>query len=340
MSFQNAKIVGKSVSPTAYHKQDAQRGKPGFVMSSGALREFAVCPDRWVRGYQGPDSTAQEWGSLLDCLLTSPDRFDDIYAIQPATYTNEKKEVKPWNNNATVCREWQQEQKDFGKEVADSKLVTKCKEAIARLRRDELIESWLDSCECQVWVASEWHDKPTGIVLPCKALLDFVPRVDSLFGKCLGDFKTTKSAAIMPWQRWCFQAGYHTQAAFYSDQFIAATGEDRNTWCFIVQENYEPYQPGKRMLSQDFLTLGRATYAQMLANYCQCLKSGRWPSYDDTDEAIQGWSLVAPEPFMAERAAFAPRYEFDDDPTCPSETMLNAMAEQAARGPGRDDILH
>lgn len=313
MSFQNAKIVSLSADPRLYHEQKHERGSREFIMSSGALREFALCPDRWKRGYVSPESDARDWGSLIDCLLTSPEMFGELYAVQPDRYTNDDGDQKPWNNNAKVCRAWNQEQGQMHREITTAKAVMECRKAIARLREDELVTAWLDACDCQVWVASEWHDEATGLVVPCKALLDFVPRLDTEFRKCLGDFKSTKSAAPMPWQRWCFQAGYHTQAAFYADQFIAATGEDRNTWCFIVQENYAPFQPGKRMLSQDFLTLGRATYTQMLANYCQCLKSGRWPGYDDTDESIQGWSLVEPELWMAERAQFAPKFEFQSE---------------------------
>jgi hypothetical protein len=306
----NARIVCKGADPLDYHKQTAERGTPEFIMSSGALREFAACPSRWRAGYQNPESTAKEWGALLDCLLTSKERFDGLYAIEPDDYTNEAGETKAWNNNAKVCRKWRDEQ--AGKEVVDKRLVEQCRKAIGRLRSDDVIALWLDSCDTQIWVAAEWHDKDTGLIVPVKCLLDFVPRTDTEFAYALGDLKSTRNASVLAWQRWCFTAGYHVQAAIYADAYIAATNEDRNTWCFIVQENYEPYQPGKRILSQDFLTLGRATYKSMMENYCQCLKANRWPGYDDTDEAVQGWSLVEPDPWMAERAQFAPRFEFSE----------------------------
>lgn len=320
--LKNAQIVAVGADPKKYHAQTAERGTEQFVMSSGALREFSGCPSRWRAGYQNPESSAKEWGSLLDCMITSPERFNSIYAVEPEFYTTRpadpkkakafKPEQKRWNNNATVCREWHEEQRAAGKEIADASLLAKCKAAIARLRADELAAEWLNSCDCQIWVQAEWHDKATGLVIPIKALLDFVPRAGTVFANCLGDFKTTRNASVMAWQRWCFTAGYHVQAAIYSDLYVEATKEDRNTWCFLVQENYEPYEVGKRMLSQDFTALGKATYTKMLQNYCQCLKHNRFPGYDDTDESIQGWSLVAPEPFMAERAMFAPQFSFGD----------------------------
>lgn len=175
-----------------------------------------------------------------------------------------------------------------------------------------MIAAFHKDSDTQVWLAGEWHDEPTGLVVPVRGLVDIAPRAESEFALCLADLKTTRSAAVLPWQRWCYQARYHWQAALYIALWNAATGEERNTFCFIVQENFAPWQTGKRMLSQDFLTLGTAEYRAALANYCQCLKHDRWPGYDDTDEAIQSWSLVQPEPFMAERAQFAPKYDFDE----------------------------
>lgn len=330
MSFINAKIVKNGAD---YHAQEAARGTPQFVMSSSALRAFAVCPSRWKAGYESKDSDASRWGRMLDVALLTPALFEARYVVEPPEYTNDKGEVKPWNNNATVCREWNKKTALAGKEVVDEGELESIDAAIKRVRQDELMRSFLDTCDMQVELSAQWKDEATGLTIPFKCLLDCVPRADTEFRKCLGDLKTTMNAAAMPWQRWCFTAGYHIQAAVYIDAYVAATGEDRNTFCFLLSENFPPYEPGKRMLSQDFLTLGRASYTQMLANYSQCLKSNQWPGYDDTDESLQGWTLVEAEPFMAERAAFAPRYDFDEVSDCPAATLLREMGEAQAKQP-------
>lgn len=306
----NCKVISKNTLPADYfYSATEERGNVAFPASSSVLREFAKCPARWKNGYESPESTAKDWGSLVDCLTLTPGQFDGRYVIQPSTYTNDKGEVKPWNNNATVCKSWRAE--NAGRNIVSEDEVAAARLAVARLRGDEVIRAWLDACDTQVWVAGYWADKGTGLTVPVRCLIDFVPRPDTEFAKCLGDLKTTRTAAVLPWQRDCFQMGYHVQAALNLDLYAAATGEDRNTWCWILSESFEPYQTGKRMLSQDFLTLGRASYRRMLENYCACLKAERWPGYDDTDESIQGWSIVEAEPFMAEREQFAPRYEFD-----------------------------
>jgi len=318
MSFQNAKVVGKDVDPRSYHDQGIARGEAAFPVSPSMLKEFARCPARWIDGYQPPETQAKDWGNLLDTLLLTPKLFSKRYAIQPAEYKSEKGEVRPWNNNANVCKEWREDQ--IGKEIISAKEYGSAKTAVERLGSDEIIHSFLEDSDSQVLVEGQWKDEKTGLVIPVRCLMDLVPRLDTEFAKCLGDLKSTRTAALMPFQRFCFEIGYHVQAAFDTDLYVAATGEDRVTWCFIIQESYPPWQTGKRMLSQDFLDLGRADYKQWLSNYCWCLKNSHWPDYDETDEAIQGWSLVAPEPWMATRGQFAPKFVMETEPETEQET--------------------
>lgn len=314
MSFINATIVGKSVNPLAYFAlpDGLERGHAEWPMSSSSLRAFGACPSRWLAGYEPPDSEAKEFGRLLDCMVLTPDQFTRRYAVQPLSYENEDGEKKRWNNNANVCREWRQLRIAEGYEIVTDTDVRACEEAVERLRADDILNAFLTASDCQVWVSGDWQDEATGLSVPCRCLIDCVPRLETEFAKALGDLKTGRNAALLPWQRWCFQAGYHVQGAFDMDLYVAATGEDRVSWCWLVQENYAPWEPARRLMSQDFLTLGRATYRTLLANYCQCLKAGKYPSYDDHDEAAQGWSLVEPSPWMATEEQFAPHFQFED----------------------------
>jgi hypothetical protein len=319
MSFKNAKVVSVGVNPANYHNQEAKRGSKEFAVSPSSLREFWKCPRRWMDGYESPDSDAKDFGSLLDCRLLTPGEFDARYAIRPSTYKDSKTgEDKPFNLNSNVCKEWVKERGD--REIVSSAQVASCNEAASRLMKDEIIAAWFDACDKQVLVTGEWHDEKTKMVVPVRCLMDFVPRVGTEFEKCLGDFKTTRNAGLQAWSRWCFQAGYHIQGAFDTDLFVAATGEDRMTWCFIVQESFAPWQTGKRMLSQEHgLDLGRLEYGRMLALYSQCLSTSCWPEYDDTDEAVQGWSLVTAEPWMENRMMFEPKTTIEsesEDPVC------------------------
>jgi hypothetical protein len=340
MSFQNAQVIPGVTNPESYHVAEFERGDARHPMSPSSLKAFGQCPQRWRNGYESPESDAKDFGSLLDCRALTPELFDDRYAMRPGVYLKKvmqcphcksesdalacrkcKCERVPvdvpsdWNWNATVCDEWRKARD--GKQIVSQKEVAECDRAVSALFADDVIKSFFDASDKQVLVTADWHDEESGLVVPVRCLMDLVPRVGSEFAKSLGDLKTTRSAALQPFTRFVFQMGYHVQASFDLDIFTAATGEDRCNWVFILQENYPPFQTGRRLLSEDFINLGRAQYRKLLANYCWCLKNGKWPGYDDTDEAVQGWSIVAPEPFMEMQGLFAPKFACEEAPEQP-----------------------
>lgn len=297
----NAKIVGIGVNAESYHAQKSKRGDLDFVMSSSSLRIFGQCAKRWLEGYEPPASEAKEYGSLLDCRLLVPEQFKIRYAIKPESYPDSKTgDSKPWNMNANFCKDWARNQGN--REIVSIDQVNEVDAAINQLRKDEIVSSFIDASDTQVHIKAEWRDERTGLVVPIQALLDLLPKPDSEFAQTAGDLKSTRNAGLEPWTRFCFQLGFHVQAAFFLDMASAAEGSDRNTFCFILQENYPPWMVGRRMLSQDFIQIGRQTYQDLLTRYCQCLKTGRFPSYDDHSETVQGWSVVSPMPFMEYQA--------------------------------------
>ncbi len=306
--IQNVKIISINTNPEDYHKSVAERCTLNFPMSSSAIRDFSICPSRYRAGHEDEEtSESMDFGSLVDCLILSADQFEKRYVIQPDTYTNEKSEIKPWNWNSNVCKAWRDKQNNLSivsQEKFDESIL-----AVKRLKDDPTISSFLDQSDKQVWLVGEWKDKETKLKIPLKALLDVVPRLDSEYSGCVGDLKTTRDAAPVAWNRSLFNFGYHLQSAFYLD-FYRALDPMRDTFCFIVQENKGPYESGKRIMHQDFLEIGRQEYQKALSDYCQCLKSGKFPGYDDTDEAVQGWSTCYPEPWMEQRNQFSVKYLF------------------------------
>lgn len=301
MPFISARIViASGADPAKYREEKAPRGDPAFIMSSSPLRDFAHSPSRWIHGYTSKDTDATDWGSLLDCRFLTPEQFNDRVAITPAKYTNDKGEVKDWHNGSNKCKAWNEHQIALGKQIVSPEDVIECDKAIKRLQDDATIASWHAESAKQVWVAGEWKDDATGIVVPVKCLLDYVPNKDSEYFKCLGDLKSTRSAFPAMWPRYVKQRGYHLQGSFNTDLYVAATGEERISWCWILSENYAPYEVGREMMAEDFLAMGRAEYQIALARYARCLKTNHWPGYDEMNpDSVDGWSLASPEPWMS-----------------------------------------
>lgn len=306
--FRNARVVAHNSS---YTPQIVARGHPDFIMSRTELCQFAVCASRWKNGYKDDATDATEFGSLLDCLILQPAEFDVRYAIAPATYPapahhadvkkGKIKEGDPlkWNANAGWCEAWLEERKAQGVEVVKHDKFGMAVDAKNRLLEDEIISEYLKVSKRQVLVTAEYPDAETGLTIPIRCLLDLVPQADHpQFGKTLGDLKTSTSASLGQWTRFVFQRNYHVQAAIFLDAYVAATGEDRCDFRHIIVENYAPWEPGKRIVSQEFLELGRLTYTGHLRRYARCLKDNVWPGYDQAGMCLDGWALTDVESWM------------------------------------------
>jgi len=289
MIFENARIVKKNASNEEYRKQEFPRGDPRYRVSRSDLCEIAACPHKWMAGSPDDDTPSTQWGTLLDALLLGGELN---IAVTPENYEDDKGNPKPWNWNATVCRQWRKENE--GRIIVKPDVFAQAELAFKRIRGDPVIAVILKDADFQVWIEAEFQG------IPVKGLIDIAPKDPG--GVALVDFKTTASAAVRQFGRAIYNFGYHVQAAFYLDLWNAATGEKRNTFLHVIQESGEPYEIGRRMLDADWLTLGRGMYESAIELYARCLKTGIWPSYDDMDAPnnmkVDGWTVTSPEPWM------------------------------------------
>ena len=301
----DAKIVGDNVPSDVYFRQEAgaERGTPAFVMSRGSLMEFARCPERWINGYESEETKATEWGSLIDCLVLTPDKFKERFAITPAMYPCEPtkrdpRTEKPWNANSNFCAEWEELQ--IGKQIVKPAKLTEAENAVKFLMGNEQIRQLIKCSRKQVMAVAAYHEVETGIDVSLKVLIDLVPELGTPFEKCLADLKTAVAASYFLWGRAVKQHDYHVQAALYSDVYRAATGEDRPDWFNAVQESFPPWQTATWALSSEYVEIGRMKYLDALKKYCQCLKADVWPGYQGGNLDWNGWKYVNPEPWMIE----------------------------------------
>lgn len=346
----NCKIVGVGVDSESYHQQEAKRGSKEFIMSPSSLKAFDLCAERWVLGYNAPESEAKDWGNAVDILALTPELAKSRLAVIPATYKaivmecptchsqtdsakcqkcktdRVKVEVsKDWNFGAMACSDWRDEQ--GGRLVISNKVYEEAKSAVQRLRDDETISAFLDASDKQVHVSGEWHDEATGLIIPVQCLIDCVPRNDSEYQRMLGDLKTTRNASQKAFGKWCYQAAYHVQAGFDLAMYRAATGEERTEWGFLLSESFAPYQTGRRILRPDYsdpnrdetlLGIGRATFTRALKRYAQCLKTGTWTTYDEpetfTEIIAEPWHAMEESSKMAEMSYAEAIQETDENP--------------------------
>lgn len=314
--FQNARLIGVNFDPVAYHAANKPRGTPEFTMSRGALADFLACPAKWVRSTDTLSTPATRWGTLMDTLVLTPDRFEDLFAVYPATYpceptSKDPRTEKPWSNASNFAKQWKAEHAgriflhrekfdDDGEADEETKTLTlgNAQRAKSRLMGDEQIRSLLEASTSQVMCVAEYHDRPTGLVVPFKILLDLVPRADHPeWGKCLADFKTARDASEREFTKAIHNGFYDWQAAIYRAIYTAATGEDRTDFLFAVQENTPPYQPALWSIGSDWMDDCLQEVRQALQFYCACLAANHWPGYR-ANVRIAQWGLLAREAWM------------------------------------------
>lgn len=322
MSFQNAKIVATGADSFTYHEPHAERGSRDYVVSSSSLRAvFAKCPQAWVKGWTLPASDSLEYGSLFDCIVLTPELFSQRYAVTPDTYPS-KDGDKPWNWNATFCKDWRTQQESAGKSVVSKKDMAEAQAAKDVLLQNESIKAFIESSDKQVWVTGEWVDEGTGLVVPVQCLIDLVEREVPLTRQRIGDLKTTKNAAPLAWSRWARFAGYDVQAAWNLDLFNAATGRAIEIFEFVLSESEFPYVTGRRVAIDrqsgdpegdegSAIVSGRRQYRRTMSDYCRFVKTGFWPGYDDTDESSGGATELRSDPYEEQRRMFAPRFQVE-----------------------------
>jgi len=214
-------------------------------------------------------------GSLIDCLLLEPETFASTYIVAPATYINGKDEVKAWNYNATVCKEWRTKQEMSGKVVITTQLLNDAQTAKDSVTGD--IAKVLLSGKKQV--TALWYDPIHGV--PCKA------RYDVLNDGNITDLKSSSAdATANSFSREALKYGYHIQAAAYLESFEQITGEPLAVFNFVVVETKEPHQVGCFTHREDSIMLGKMYWEKALGIYKECMESGEWPGYPDVLIAI------------------------------------------------------
>lgn len=346
--FKNAKIIDINPDPALYRNQKVEdRGKPEYVVSSSDLRLImSTSPSKWFRGFVLPESYSLEYGGLLDCLVLTPEDFSKRYILQPEKYQSpsmrcpqcgsvtdsqkckackcDREETlieKDWSNNSENCKQWVIDQTAKGLEVIKSDTYKAAALAAKRIMEDKELSQLLNNADKQVWVEADWHDQPTGLIVRVRCLIDFACRAGTPFEKIIGDLKSTKDARLMPWASWARKAGYDMQGAWNLDLYNAATGRKADKFNFILSESVAPYEIGRRWMEedpfqpeQDDFTPGRSKYKRAMALYCQCVKSGKWPCYDDTDiSSVSGWTKLSPDPYDEQRRMFAPQFTVEDE---------------------------
>ncbi len=342
MSFINAKIIGSNQKRGG--AEQPARGSKDFVMSRTELVAFAECPEKWLDGGTVKEETkAMLFGSVLDFLSTSREKFSESFAVAPAQYETKGmqcpvcktiteaqkckeckcdrvpvKVLKDWDLKSNTCKKFVADAAAAGKRTVSAEMYGDATLAYAKLHSNADILELINCSEKQVLIVADWQDD-NGMVIPFAALLDLVPDVKhETWGKSLADIKTARDGNPAKWARVCDDSGYDVQAAIYFDLYAAARpNDDRTDFVHVVQENTFPFHVVNPppMLSTEFLDWGRAKYRAALRLYCACLSTGHWPSYQQVGMPFGHTQVIEPKDLWSYRKmAGIPEIQVPEDP--------------------------
>jgi exodeoxyribonuclease VIII len=241
------------------------------AMSNSSLKLMRKSPAHYMAG-QDPDAqkvASLRRGSLLHTMVLEPHTLAERYRVKPEGMTFSTKEGKAWREAVPASVEI----------VSHDEHKASTRQA-AKLRAVPEIAELLSAGQSEV--SFFWIDPLTGV--HCKGRADWVFRTPS--GVILLDLKTTECADKQAFAKSCARYCYHMQAAWYSDGWREATGDDVLGFVFGAVESAWPHIAAPYMLDDEAMDKGRAECCQLLNLYAQCVATDKWPGYVESIESI------------------------------------------------------
>lgn len=258
-----------------YHGQDICDGPS--VSSSGLRQIFNESPAHFFAHWRGNTDRVEEkearhyiLGRAVHHLLLGQRGFRELFTVQPEDYENEKTgEVKPWNNNADVCRRWHDEQRKKNLAVLLPRELEQMQGMALVLGRHPIVKA--GALNGKIERSIVFKDKETGVWV--KVRPDAVPTD----GADHVDYKTTTSVLWPDLVRTIGECGYHQQGALVRRAAREVLGHANTTFTLVFQEKTEPYCVRVVTLKDSDLNRGERQNRIALDTFARCLKSGHWP---------------------------------------------------------------
>jgi hypothetical protein len=258
-------------------------------VSKSMLTDFMPNPAAWLLKPKKDYTKAMRFGNLVDCMALTPDEFENEYTILPRFYPckptpKDPRTEKPWNANATYCKELEEDIEAAGKQAVKEDAFLEAKQAVANLKAFRPYAELIDGAHTQSAMFGDLIDE--GIATPAKSLLDILPMHPNWL-RVIADMKTTAEMSDQHFARTVNKFGYHRQAAIYLDLHNAITGENRDTFYIVWVHSKAPFEVAMRPISASAIAEGRRWYKSALRLWNQCITTGVFPSpWDDITTPI------------------------------------------------------
>lgn len=260
------------LTPTAYHKLGfnvaclPDVAKAGHVSASllGKVRD----PISFLLGKKQQSTAAMAYGSLLDCLWTTPELFPSQYIVLPPDApdkpTKAMLEAKKPSPASIERQAWWKgfEAKCAGKEIISADLMDSAEQALKMLKQHKTASALLDNSEKQVALVGE---NPLLPGTNAKCLMDLVGRSGAASYAVI-DLKTTNDTSEYALRQTMFRYEYFMKMAWYEELTNASGFATAERSILIWQRSSWPYDVHVREIPRESIKVGLTLAKKRLAH--------------------------------------------------------------------------
>jgi hypothetical protein len=223
---------------------------------------------------------AMAWGSLVDCLTTTPELVEEEIRISPFS-SYRTKEAKVWRDEQLAVGKTIITQQQFDEGVKASEMLMQ-----TNVQSAEIFDGSLK----QVIIGA----KVSGVQF--KGLVDLAP-----VGKdYLVDLKTTgMDFTLEGFSKAIANFGYHVQAGLYLALWNSTHPEDtRQRFKIVWQSSHPPYEVCVTELHGDEIAAGLKTALRLLGKLKHAAQENHWPMLAENETPILNrpvWAVMQDE---------------------------------------------
>jgi len=283
----------KSISIDDYHSDRCLPSGEYGVSSSDLRRGWSLSMahlfDTWVhnpkRAPRDKEPRHFILGRAAHHLLLGESRFSTEFIKQPDEYRDlATAKMKPWNNNANFCKDWNEKQAKAGRTVLREEELEQIIGMSRSLELEPLVKDGIldGAVECSGFV----KDKETGLWI--KVRPDVIPTT----GGDLVDLKTIDDITDRGIKRRIRESGYHMQAGLCWEVFDQL-GLSFETFTLCFTEKDRPFCVRMIPIEDEDLARGRQQCRLMMRKVADCIDRGMWPGLGQGE--LRSLSLPADE---------------------------------------------
>lgn len=252
---------------------------------------------------QRETTAAMRWGSLVDCLTTTPELFDSEYIVLPDDAPDRpteamKQAAKPSASSIHRQSWWA----DFDAKASGKSIISIATHGESQAAVKMLTQTCRASAD--IFARSKSQVIVAGNVLGAKVkgLIDLTPEGEDF----LADLKTVSTFSLEGFAKQTANFGYHMQAGIYLNLWNAMFPNDQRTrWKFIWQDSAAPYEACVTELAPQDIEAGWLYASTLIQRLLDATASDSWPMAFEQETITTRPTWAA----MQEEAKFTPTTE-------------------------------